>query len=188
MKSTTATAAQKRKYTYQDYLMLPDDQRYELIEGELVMPPSPVPYHQWLLKNIAFDLEKFIREKKTGKIFYAPCDVYLDNENVLQPDILYISKERLTIIGKKNIQGAPDLVIEILSESTAYRDMVKKKKLYAHFGVKEYWLVDPGEKTVEIYSLKDNSFVLAKRFCEKDILESPLFAGLKIKLLRVFAF
>jgi Uma2 family endonuclease len=188
MKSMALPAQQKRTFTYQDYLMIPDDQRYELIEGELIMTPSPAPYHQWLLKNIAFDLEKFIREKKTGKIFYAPCDVYLDNENVLQPDILYISKKRINIIGKKNIQGAPDLVIEILSESTAYRDMVKKKKLYARFGVKEYWLVDPGEKTVEIYLLENNSFILAKRFGEKDILESPLFSGLKIKLLRIFAF
>jgi Uma2 family endonuclease len=123
-----------------------------------------------------------------GKIFYAPCDVYLDNENVLQPDILFIAKERLNIIGEKNIQGAPDLVIEILSESSAYRDMVKKKKLYAQFGVKEYWIIDPEEKTVEIYTRKDISFTLIKRFSEKNTLESPLFPGLKIKLLQVFAF
>ena len=187
MKSMAVTAPKKRKFTYEDYLMTPDDQRYELIEGDLIMTPSPVPYHQWLLKNIAFDLEKFVREKKMGKIFYAPCDVYLDNENVLQPDILFISKERLNIIGEKNIQGAPDLVIEILSESSAYRDMVKKKKLYAQFGVKEYWIIDPGEKTVEIYTLKNDTFMLMKRFSEKDVLESPLLPGLKIKLLQVFA-
>ena len=152
------------------------------------MTPSPVPYHQWLLKNIEFELENFVREKKMGKVFYAPCDVYLDNENVLQPDILFISQERLNIIGEKNIQGAPDLVIEILSESTAYLDMVKKKKLYAQFGVKEYWIIDPGEKTAETYSLKNALFVLTKRFTEKDVLESTLLPGLKIKLLHVFAF
>jgi Uma2 family endonuclease len=188
MKSATATVPQKRKFTYQDYLMIPGDQRYELIEGELMMTPSPVPYHQWISKNIEFELEKFVREKGQGKVFYAPCDVYLDNENVLQPDILFISEERLTIIGEKNIQGAPDLVIEILSESTAYRDMVKKKKLYARFGVKEYWLVDPEEKTVEIYILEKNSLILTKRFGEKNTLESLLLSGLKIKLTRVFAF
>lgn len=188
MKSTAAAAPQKKKSTYQDYLMTPDDQRYELIEGELMMTPSPVPYHQWISKNIEFELEKFVREKGQGKVFDAPCDVYLDDENVLQPDIMYISEERLSIISEKNIQGAPDLVIEILSESTAYRDMVKKKKVYARFGVKEYWLVDPGEKTVEIYVLEDHSFALAKRFGEKDALESPLLPGLKIKLPRVFAF
>jgi Uma2 family endonuclease len=188
MKSTAATAPQKRKSTYEDYLKTPDDQRYELIEGELIMTPSPVPYHQWLLKNIGFALESFVREKKMGKLFYAPCDVHLDNENVLQPDILFISKERLNIIGEKNIQGAPDLVIEILSESTAYLDMVKKKRLYAQLGVKEYWIIDPGEKTAETYSLKDNSFVLTKRFAEKDVLESTLLPGLKIKLSHIFAF
>jgi len=182
------TAPKKRKFTYEDYLKTPDDQRYELIEGDLVMTPSPVPYHQWISKNIEFELEKFVREKKTGKIFYAPCDVYLDNDNVLQPDILFIAKERLNIIGEKNIQGAPDLVIEILSESSAHRDMVKKKKLYAQFGVKEYWIIDPEEKTVEIYSRKDETFTLTKRFAEKNTLESPLLPGLKIKLLQVFAF
>ena len=189
MKSAMAvTAPKKRKFTYEDYLKTPDDQRYELIEGELIITPSPVPYHQWLSKNIEFELEKFVREKELGKVFYAPCDVYLDNENVLQPDILFISKERLNIIGEKNIQGAPDLVIEILSESTAYQDMVKKKKLYAQFGVKEYWIIDPGEKTAETYSLKNDTFILMKRFSEKDVLESILLPGLKIKLVHVFAF
>jgi len=189
MKSAMAiTAHKKRKFTYEDYLKTPEDQRYELIEGELIMTPSPVPYHQWLSKNIEFELEKFVREKELGKVFYAPCDIYLDNENVLQPDILFISKQRLNIIGEKNIQGAPDLVIEILSESTAYIDMVKKKKLYAQFGVKEYWILDPGEKTAETYTPKNALFVLTKRFTEKDVLESPLLPGLKIKLSHVFAF
>jgi len=182
------TAVEKRKFTYDDYLKTPDDKRYELIEGELIMTPSPVPYHQWILKNIGYELERFVRERGIGKVFYAPCDVYLDNENVLQPDILVISTERLNIIGEKNIQGAPDLVIEILSEATAYRDLVKKKRLYARFGVKEYWIVDPEEKTVVIYSLKGNEFTLIRNFTEKDTLESPLLSGLEIKLSQVFAF
>jgi Uma2 family endonuclease len=189
MKSAIAiTLPKKRKFTYEDYLKTPHDQRYELIEGDLVMTPSPVPYHQWILKNIGFALESFVREKKMGKVFYAPCDVYLDKKNVLQPDILFISKERLNIIGEKNIQGAPDLIIEILSESTAYLDMVKKKKLYAQFSIKEYWIIDPGEKTAETYTLKVDTFILMKRFSEKDVLESTVLPGLKIKLSDVFAF
>ena len=94
--------------------------------------------------------------------------MYLDHENVLQPDILFISKERRSIIGEKNIQGAPDLVIEILSEATAYRDLVKKKKLYERFGVKEYWIVDPQEKTIEIYAPEGKAFVRIKTFSEND--------------------
>ncbi|MEW6002723.1 MAG: Uma2 family endonuclease [Nitrospirota bacterium] len=185
MKTSTI---EKRKYTFEDYLKTPEDKRYELIEGELIMTPSPVPYHQWISKNIGYELEKFVREKNLGKVFYAPCDVYLDNENVIQPDILFISKERLDIIGEKNIQAAPDLVIEILSETSAYRDLVKKKRLYAQFGVKEYWIVDPEEKTAEIYSLKDNTFILTKSFTEKDSLESPLLSAIEIKLAQVFEF
>lgn len=184
-----ASVTAKKKYTYKDYLNMPDDKRYELIGGELIMmTPSPVPYHQWISKNIEYELERFVREKKLGKVFFSPCDVYLDDENVVQPDILFISHERTHIIGKNNIQGAPDLVIEILSESTVYNDLMKKKKLYAKFGVKEYWIVDPEGKTIEIYCLKEGVFVPVKSFSENDELESPLLQGLKIRLSPVFAF
>ncbi len=179
---------QKHRFTYDDYLKTPDDKRYELIEGELIMTPSPVTYHQWISKNILYELESVIRVKKTGKVFYAPCDVHLDNENVFQPDIMFISKERLSIIGEKNVQGAPDLVVEILSEATAYNDLIKKKKLYAKFGVREYWIVDPGEKSVEIYSLEGKEFNLSSRFSINDNLESPLLTGLKIELSSVFSY
>jgi Uma2 family endonuclease len=182
------TAIERKKFTYGDYLNTPDEKRYELIEGELIMTPSPVPYHQWLSKNIEYELEKFVRERGLGKVFDAPCDVHLDNENVLQPDILFISKERLDIIGEKNIQGAPDMVVEILSAATAYQDFTKKKRLYARFGVKEYWIVDPAEKTVEIYSLKDKEFVIAKTLAENDTLESYFLPGLTISLHEIFAF
>ncbi|MBI4651257.1 Uma2 family endonuclease [Candidatus Desantisbacteria bacterium] len=183
---TTATI-EKRKFTYEDYLKTPEDKRYSLIEGELLMTPSPITFHQRISKKINFELEKFVRDKKMGEVFYAPYDVYLDNENVLQPDILFISKDRLDIIGKKNVQGAPDLIIEILSEATAYMDLGKKKRLYARFGVKEYWIVDPQEKIVELYSLKDNMFIIINTFTEKDILKSPLI-NIEIKLSDIFAF
>ncbi|MBI5183962.1 MAG: Uma2 family endonuclease [Nitrospinae bacterium] len=179
---------EKKRFSYQDYLKTPEDKRYELIEGELVMTPSPVPYHQWVAMNIAFEIREFVKRNDMGKVFLSPCDVYLDDENVLQPDILFISNERINIIGEKNIQGAPDLVIEILSENTAYTDMVKKKRLYARFGVKEYWIVATGEKTVEVYSLKGGAFVLERSYSKDFILESPLLVGLKIGLSVVFEF
>ncbi len=122
-----------------------------------------------------------------GEVFVAPYDVLL-GDNVVQPDLLFIVKERISIIGEKNIQGAPDLVVEILSESTAYRDAIQKKKLYARSGVKECWLVAPEDKLVEVYTLKDKGeYQLFKTYTEKDIIESHVVIGLRIELNKVFA-
>jgi Uma2 family endonuclease len=181
----TATT-EKKKYTYADYLKTPDDERYELIEGELLMTPAPAMRHQRISGDLYSEVRIFVKENDLGNIFYAPCDVHLDNENVVQPDILFISKERMDIIGEKNIQGAPDLVIEIISESTAYRDLVQKKKLYARFGVKEYWIVIPEESSVDLFTLKDNIFVLHKSYGKDDTLQSQLLQKLKIELKKIF--
>ena len=175
-----------KKYTYEDYCKISDDKRYELIDGELLMTPSPLTNHQRISRRLEFILEKFITENKLGELFDAPYDVYFDNENVVQPDILFISKDKLGIIGEKNVQGAPDLVIEIITENSAYRDMVQKKKLYAKFGVKEYWIVIPEGEEIEIYILKDNTFRLCKAYGKDDTLESPLLKGLKIELTGIF--
>lgn len=177
---------EKKKYTYDDYLKTPDDKRYELIEGELYMTPSPITNHQRISGRIDFELRKFVLENDCGEVFYAPYDVYFDDENIVQPDILFISKDRLNIIGEKNLQGAPDLVIEILSESNAYRDLIQKKKLYAKHGVKEYWIVVPGEKTIDIHILKDKTYQLYKTFGENDTLESQIMKGFKMELKGVF--
>ena len=181
----TATT-EKKKYTYADYLKTPDGERFELIEGELLMTPSPVTRHQRISRKFEFMLEKYVTENDLGEIFYAPFDVYLDNENVVQPDLLFVSKERLDIIGEKNILGAPDLVIEIISESTAYRDLVQKKKLYSRFGVKEYWIVIPEESSTEVYTLKGNAFVLHKSYGKNNTLQSLLLQKLKIELKKIF--
>ena len=182
----TPAIVEKKKYTYEDYLKTPDDKRYELINGELLMTPSPIPNHQRISGKLEFVVRKFVTENNLGEVFYAPCDVYLDDENVVQPDILFISKDRLNIIGDKNIQSAPNLVIEIISENSVYRDMVQKKRLYARFGVKEYWIVIPEEKEVEVYILKGEAYQLYKTYTKVDILESPSLKGLKIGLKEIF--
>ena len=181
-----ASIIEKKRYTYDDYLKTPDDKRYELIEGELSMTPSPITNHQRISGRIEFELRKFVSGNDYGEIFDAPYDVYFDDENVVQPDILFISKDRLNIIGDKNLQGAPDLVIEILSESNAYRDLIQKKKLYARFGVKEYWIVVPGEKTIDIHILKDKTYQLYKTLGEYDTLESQILKGFKMELKGIF--
>lgn len=116
----------KRKYTYEDYLQTPDNERYELIEGDLLLTPSPNTIHQWISGQLGNLIRNFVNEKRLGKVFNAPLDVVPGTENVFQPDILFISRERYAIITDKNIYGAPDLVIEILSPSSAYLDLVKK--------------------------------------------------------------
>ena len=177
---------EKKRCTYEDYLKTPEDKRYELINGELLMTPSPIPNHQRVSGKLEFILRKFVTGNNLGEVFDAPCDVYLDNENVVQPDILFISKDRLGIIGEKNIQGPPDLLIEIISEHSVYRDMVQKKRLYARFGVKEYWIVIPEEEEIEVYILKDNAYQLYRTYRKGDTLESSSLEGLKIGLEEIF--
>jgi len=180
------TVTEKQIYTYEDYLKTPDDKRYELIEGELLMTPSPFPEHQRISRKIESIIEKFISEKNLGEVFDAPCDVYLDDRNVVQPDLFFISKQRAKIVEEKHIKGAPDLVIEIISESSVYRDMIQKKKLYAKFGVKEYWIVIPKENLIEVYVLKEKKFNLFKTYSGNETLHSPSLKGFKMPLKAIF--
>ncbi|MBI2472854.1 MAG: Uma2 family endonuclease [Planctomycetes bacterium] len=179
-------AVEKKKYTYEDYIKVSDDKRYELINGELLMTPSPTPKHQSVSIELAFRVKNFATINDLGKVFCAPCDVFLNEENVVQPDIFFISKDRLNIIGEKNMQGAPDLVVEIISENSVYRDMVQKKRLYARFSVKEYWIVIPEEEEIEVYILEDNAYQLYCAYKKTEELVSPSLKGLKIVLKEIF--
>ena len=128
-------------FTYIDYVNAPEDRRYELLDGDLVMVPAPKRSHQNALLDLAVDLELLMRRTGMGQVFAAPFDVVLTNTDVVQPDIIFVSTERAHIITEDNVQGAPDLVVEILSPSTANRDRTFKRSLYARHGVKEYWIV-----------------------------------------------
>jgi Uma2 family endonuclease len=175
------------KFTYEDYIHLPDDgKRYQIIEGEIYMTPAPIPYHQSILINLLILLRDFAENYKLGKIYCAPCDVILSDENIVQPDIFFISKEREYIITEKNIQGAPDLVVEILSPSTAMLDKTLKIKLYEKFKVKEYWLADPGKREMEVLTLKGKSFESVGVFKGEESFESPLLKGLRVHLRSIF--
>ncbi len=176
----------KVKLTYEDYASLRDDKRYELIEGELYMVPSPDFYHQSILGNLWDFLRSFTKEKQLGIVLCAPLDVVLSENNVLQPDILFISKERMGITTEKNIRGAPDLVVEILSLGTLERDKIVKKSLYGKYGVKEYWIVDPVGKLIEVLTLKEEGFEVFGIFFLDDELSSPLLKGLKVPLKGIF--
>ena len=178
-------ARQQIKFTYQDYLQFPDDGKtYQIIEGELHMTPAPVPYHQSISRNLEHILWGFVRKKDLGKVYYAPCDIVFSEENVVQPDIFFISKEREHIIGEKYIHEAPDLIIEILSPRTKELDQKLKAKLYETFGVKEYWLVDPEKKEIEVLTLTQEGYSSFGVFTES--LSSPILKGLTVGLSEVF--
>ncbi len=176
-----------KQYTYADYEKLPEGAPYQLIGGELIMTPAPIPYHQIVKNNIQFEMSVFVRDKKLGIVLDAPLDVYLSETETYQPDIIFISHDRLNIIGEKKIEAAPDLVIEILSPSTAYYDLKHKKHIYELSGVKEYWIVDPMEKSLELYENLNNEFALFSKARDKGLVKSKLLEGFSIETEKVFA-
>jgi len=177
----------KIKFTYKDYKNLPESEtkRYELLEGELVMVPSPSTYHQRISRNLGSQLWDFVRRNTLGEIFYAPCDIIL-GDDIFQPDIIYISKEHLYIVAEQEIRGAPDLVIEILSPATAERDRTYKRTLYARHGVREYWIADPETKSIEVMVLGEKGFETVKLYKIGESLISPLLKGLSLDLEEIF--
>lgn len=178
---------EKRKFTYEDYLKLPDDsKRYEVLNGELIMAPAPTTAHQRLSLNLSVELVLFLKKEKLGELFYAPFDVVLDDNNIVQPDIVFVTNEKKDIVTDNNIKGTPDLLIEILSPSTGYYDLVEKKEIYEKFGVKEYWIIDPQKKWIEIYSLKQNKYSLLIRIEKKGKIKSSLLTKLDLDIYKIF--
>lgn len=188
VKETAATyPSKKQTYTYEDYLELPDDRnRYEIINGELIMTPVPKTIHQDVVGNLFYELNDFIRKDKLGKVYTAPFDVLLGKKNVVQPDILFIAKENKKIITEDNVRGAPDLIVEVLSPTTAYYDLIEKKELYEKFGVREYWIVDPKKQWVEIYTLEDKKYKSHQQAEKSGKINSKLLKGFELKLKEIF--
>jgi Uma2 family endonuclease len=174
------------RYTYDDYARLPDDRRYEVIDGELYLTPAPTPYHQIVKGRIERLLEDHVAEAKLGMVLDAPCDVVLSQFDVLQPDIFFISTARMAVIGEKYISDAPDLVVEVLSPGTRKRDRFIKAKRYARFGVREMWIADPLKKTIEVFVNTNDGFRREAIYTADDVLRSPLLPGLEVPLARAF--
>ena len=168
------------KLTYQDYLNTPGDERYELLDGELVLVASPNEDHQTASMELGSRMHSFVKEKDLGRVFHAPYDVLLTESNVVQPDLLFISKEREHIRTPANIQGAPDLIVEILSPSSARRDWRDKRELYAKHEVKEYWIVDPTNRIVYVMLLKNGILDLEATYGEGDTVTSSTLEGFAI--------
>lgn len=178
--------AVKLKKSLEKYLELPEGAPYQLIGGELIMTPSPSPNHQRVSRDLEEKMVKYVEENDPGEVLYAPIDVYLDEENVFQPDLVYISKKRASIITNRGIEGAPDLIVEILSPSTAYYDLRVKLNLYEKKGVQEYWIIDPMQKRCEIYNLEKGKYIKTVDVMEKGNVSSKVLKGFEVSLEEVF--
>ena len=176
------------KYKYRDYINLPEseEKRYELIEGELYMVPSPTTIHQRIVRSLLMILTEFVRTRDLGEVLLAPLDIVLSDEDVLQPDIIFISKNRRGIVTEKNIQGAPDLVVEVLSPATAERDRTIKRARYLKFGVRELWIVDPDARNIEVLRAGQTEFETVRVYAEGTNAASPLLEGLEIEVAGLF--
>lgn len=172
--------------TIADYERLPEGAPYQLIDGELIMTPSPAPFHQIVSARLEFALMGFVIERGLGTVLDAPIDIVLSEGDVYQPDIIFIRSERRAIIGEKNIQGAPDLVVEILSPSTAYYDLRTKRDIYEKAGVQEYWVVDPMGRQVEVFANRDGLFSLAGQCRGEGRIESQILPGFSVDIASLF--
>jgi Uma2 family endonuclease len=171
------------RLTYDDYCLLPNNgRRYEIVDGELLVTPSPRRAHQKVVTQLTRFLGNFVETTGCGEVYVAPFDVVFSLFDVVEADILYVSKERASVITEKNVQGAPDLVVEVLSESTAEIDRTTKLKLYARYGVQEYWLIDPEECTAEIYRREARGFERTATLKASDSLTTPLLPGFSVPL------
>ncbi len=178
-----ATHRQPALLTVDDYLGLPDDgKRYELLEGELVLVPSPNASHQRIVRGLAFRLDEHVRDRKLGEIFFAPFDVILAERVVVQPDILYVSRERAEIVLPAHVRGAPDLVVEVVSPASAKRDLLDKRRIYARYGVPHYWVVAPAEREIVAFSLGNRDYEEVAAAAGDETFSAPPFPDLAIPL------
>ena len=178
------------KLTYDDFVLFPDDgKRHELIDGEHYVTPSPTLKHQKVLGSLHLLIGGWLEQQPIGQIYCAPFDVVFSMFDVVEPDLLYMSNERAEVVlTEANVQGAPELVIEIGSPSTRQRDETIKRRLYERAGVSEYWFVDPEIDVVRVYRRGADGF---KRPIEltaedNDVLTTPLLPGLSLPLARIF--
>ncbi|MCC6790603.1 MAG: Uma2 family endonuclease [Thermomicrobiales bacterium] len=178
-------SSQIRALTDEDLQTIPaDGNRYELINGEIRMSPAPSTLHQTIVVQLTELLNRQVREGGLGAVFVAPFDVKLSRHLVLQPDLLFVARDRLSIVSESGVNGAPDLVIEVLSPSSRQFDTGAKASLYADYGVREYWIVDPNDKTISVHALRDGRYELINR--PTDAASSHILPSLTIRSADLF--
>ena len=178
----------ERKITVKEFfeMALEEGYFYELINGNIVKKQAPAPAHQRASMRISRIMSNFIFDKQLGELFAAPIDVFFDPTNNTQPDILFVKKERDFIITRNGIEGAPDLIVEILSPSTFKLDRTDKMELYLYFGVPEYWIVDPKNQSIEVYVLEANRYKMAFFAIENGLVQSKILESLSLEVSEIF--
>ncbi len=176
----------EQEYTAADYALLPESAPFQLLNGKLIFMAAPKINHQRISRNLTRFIDRFVEENELGEIFYAPTDVKFDNKNVVQPDLLFVSFARKEIISEVNINGAPDFVVEILSDSTAKKDYEDKMKLYGQYDVVEYWIVKPKEQSVEVYHNQAQTMHLHTEAGMADTIKSLAIQGFELEVARIF--
>lgn len=176
------------KLTYADYELLPDDGlRHEIIDGEHYVTASPVTRHQRISRNLLYVFQSYLESHRIGEVFAAPFDVVLSFTDIVVPDLIYLSSARARLLTAKNLQGAPDLVVEILSHSTRRRDEQIKRDLYERVGVDEYWLLDPYPAVLTIYRRGTSGFEPPMTLAKHSMVSTPCLPGFEFQLDRVLA-
>jgi Uma2 family endonuclease len=179
-------AVQMAPLTVEDYRQLPETgPRYQLIEGDLFMAPAPNRFHQDIVCNLHYQLRAYLEKRRIGALYIAPFDVYIDDINALQPDIVFIASEN-DILTAAGAEGSPDFVVEVLSPKTAHLDRISKRRVYARSGVKEFWIIDPHAKQVHVYLLQRDPEEPHATYGVRDTFTSPTFPGLKFKATAIF--
>jgi Uma2 family endonuclease len=185
-----AEATPSVKFTYEDFLNFPDDgNRHEIIDGDHYVTPSPNTKHQRVSLCLTAVLWTYLQQHPIGEVFAAPFDVVFSDLDVVEPDLLYISRERIGILTEKHVRGAPDLVVEILSPGTRKTDEVTKRKLYGRFDVREYWVVDPELDAIKVYRPVEGTFSRVAELTAEhdDLLTTPLLPEWSVSLTKIFA-
>ncbi len=182
---STLTIDQTKEWTVEDFLLLGEIKTpCQLINGELIMSPAPAPLHQRVSRKLFKLIDK--ATQGTGELFYAPIDLYIDNKNVFQPDLVYLSDKNKTYLTNRGIEGPADLIVEIISPSNSYTDRNQKKNSYLKFGIKEYWIIDPANETLEVYTPDSGVDVPVIYLVKKGKVESLTIKNLQFDLQEIF--
>jgi Uma2 family endonuclease len=176
----------EQDYTADDYLQLPENAPYQLINGKLIYMAAPEDRHQEIAINLSTELQIFVKSHKLGKVRFSPYDVHFDKENIFQPDILFVSIARASIIQKK-IDGAPDFIVEISSPGTEKINRNRKMKIYGKYDVIEYWIVSTEKEQIEVYHNKNHKMQLVQTASRSDKIISKAIKGFELEVEKVFS-